>query len=73
MGCDPTGCGVVFAVRPSPTICHTVVCYWTEQVLYQFAGTDDGSRPTGDTTFDTAGHFIGTTFNGGANALGTGL
>jgi uncharacterized repeat protein (TIGR03803 family) len=71
MGCDTTGCGVVFAMRPPATFCQSVLCFWTEQVLYQFTGADDGSRPTGDTVFDSAGNFYGTTFNGGAGGLGT--
>jgi uncharacterized repeat protein (TIGR03803 family) len=49
-----------------------VLCYWTESVLYQFAGgTIDGSRPTGDTVFDAAGNLYGTTYNSGAANLGT--
>ena len=70
-GCGTDGCGLVFAIHPAATICHAVVCTWTEQVLYQFAGADDGSRPTGDTLFDSAGHFLGTTFNSGASGFGT--
>ena len=70
-GCNSTGCGVVFAMRPSASICHAIICYWSEQVLYEFTGADDGSQPTGDTVFNSSGAFIGTTFNSGANNLGT--
>ena len=71
MGCGSTGCGLVFAMRPPASFCHSVICYWTEDVLYQFAGGNDGSRPTGDIVFDTAGNFYGTTLNSGAAGMGT--
>jgi len=72
MGCSSTGCGIVFAMSPPASFCHSVLCYWNESVLYQFAGgTADGSRPTGDTVFDTAGNLYGTTYNAGAAGLGT--
>jgi uncharacterized repeat protein (TIGR03803 family) len=71
MGCGSSGCGVVFAMSPPASFCHSVVCYWTEDVLYQFSGGNDGSRPTGDTVFDAAGNFYGTAENSGAAGLGT--
>ncbi len=71
-GCSSTGCGVVFAMQPPATFCHSVTCYWSEDVLYQFAGgTNDGSEPTGDGVFDQAGNFYGTTFDSGASGVGT--
>ncbi|HUI83111.1 MAG TPA: choice-of-anchor tandem repeat GloVer-containing protein [Candidatus Binatia bacterium] len=70
-GCQSTGCGVVFALSPPARFCQSILCYWTEDVLYQFAGGDDGSRPTGDTVFDSARNFFGTTYNSGAGGLGT--
>ena len=45
--CNSPGCGVVFALRPPATFCHSVTCYWSEQVLYQFAGGNDGSPRAG--------------------------
>jgi uncharacterized repeat protein (TIGR03803 family) len=61
--CD--GCGTVFAMRPPATFCRSVVCTWSEQVLYRFVGNDDGARPTGDIAFDSAGHLFGTAYYGG--------
>src|SRR5271165_561582 len=71
MGCQSTGCGVVFTLQAPPTFCHSIQCYWSENVIYEFAGGNDGSRPTGDTVFDPTGNFYGTTFNSGANGVGT--
>lgn len=71
VACSSPGCGVIFALRPPATFCQSVICFWSEQVLYQFAGGNDGSRPTGDPVFDSAGNFIGTTYNGGASGVGT--
>ena len=65
------GCGTVFRLRPPATICRTVLCPWTETVLYQFSGFSDGANPGyGDLTFDQAGNIYGTTFFGGVNAQG---
>ncbi len=65
------GCGTVFNLRPSPAVCKTSLCPWTETVLYQFSGSSDGANPGyGDLTFDGAGHIYGTTYFGGNNAEG---
>jgi uncharacterized repeat protein (TIGR03803 family) len=69
--CSANGCGTVFAVRPPATFCHSVICYWSEQQLYQFTGDDDGARPTGDAVFDAAGNFFGSAFAGGPSQAGT--
>ena len=37
---------------------------WNEQVLYRFAGGDDGAYPQGGVVFDTAGNLYGTTAAG---------
>jgi len=65
------GCGTIFSLRPPASFCHSVTCFWTEQQLYQFTGNDDGARPTGDTVFDQAGNFYGTSFAGGPAGDGT--
>jgi hypothetical protein len=63
--------GGVFKLRPSPTPCRTVLCPWTETVLYAFTGGFDGARPNfGDVTFDHAGNMYGTTLLGGAGEQG---
>ncbi len=69
--CASPGCGVVFALRPPVTFCRSVTCYWSEQVVYQFAGGNDGSTPTGDILFDAARNLFGTTYNGGPASVGT--
>jgi uncharacterized repeat protein (TIGR03803 family) len=37
------GCGTVFHLRPPLSVCKTVLCAWTETVLYQFSGSSDGA------------------------------
>lgn len=39
------GCGVVFNLRPPAAICKSVICYWTETVIYGFRGGTDGANP----------------------------
>ncbi len=65
------GCGAVFNLRPPATLCKTVLCPWTETVIYSFAGSGDGANPGyGELTFDQAGDIYGTTYFGGNNAQG---
>jgi uncharacterized repeat protein (TIGR03803 family) len=60
----PSGCGSVFNLkRPK----HT----WTETVLYDFQGNNDGFYPTGNLAIDASGNLYGTTTQGGANGPGT--
>ncbi len=44
---------------------------WTETVLYDFQGLNDGQNPVGGLVVDEAGNFYGTTFDGGINGGGT--
>ena len=53
-GCSG-GCGVVFELTPSPG------GSWTESVLYNFTGRQDGVSPWGGLVFDNAGNLYGTT------------
>jgi uncharacterized repeat protein (TIGR03803 family) len=39
--------------------------FWTEKVLYEFTGGDDGDEPYSGVTFDQAGNLYGTTAAGG--------
>lgn len=65
------GCGVVFNLRPPASICRSIICPWTETVIYGFRGGADGANPGfGDLTFDHAGNIYGTTYFGGNNANG---
>jgi len=66
-GCYGYGCGTVFSLRPTPTVCKAALCPWTETVLYRFTDTPDANGPgLGDLVFDKAGNIYGTTFGGGA-------
>ncbi len=58
--------GTVFNLKPPVTACKTVLCSWTETVLYSFTGGSDGAIPRGDLVFDQAGNVYGTTQWGGA-------
>jgi uncharacterized repeat protein (TIGR03803 family) len=64
-----TGNGNVFKMRPSPTACKTALCPWSVDVLYDFEGGTDGSKPIG-LVFDHAGNIYGTTSAGGAFGRG---
>ncbi len=62
------GCGTVFNLRPSPTVCKTALCPWTETVLYAFTGTLSVTVLILDMVnliFDRTGNIYGTTYSGG--------
>ena len=60
------GCGTVFHLRPSPVVCRSIACPWTETILYRFTGGSDGAAPLfGDLVFDQAGNLYGTAAAGG--------
>ncbi|HZP24450.1 MAG TPA: choice-of-anchor tandem repeat GloVer-containing protein [Terriglobales bacterium] len=61
-------CGTVYKLTYS---CRSVVCTWSESVLYRFQGGSDGSAPVGGIVFDSAGNIYGTTSTGGAGGCGT--
>ena len=58
------GCGTVFKLSQSNGI-------WTENVLYAFAGGNDGALPYAAVAFDAAGNLYGTTTSGGPYGSGT--
>lgn len=60
-----TGNGAVYELSPNGQ------GGWTEQVIYSFQGTTDGSYPTGALVFDQSGNLYGATTTGGANGGGT--
>ena len=63
--------GTVFKLTPPASVCHAVLCPWTETILYNFTNGADGSGPYyGDLTFDQAGNIYGTTIYGGASGMG---
>jgi len=59
------GYGTVFELKLSGGV-------WSETVLHSFtAGTTDGAYPKAPLTFDSAGNLYGTTYQGGADNVGT--
>jgi len=61
-----SGAGVVFELaKPQGSGA------WTETILYNFTGSNDGSQPYGGLIFDSAGNLYGTTFQGGTSSAGT--
>jgi uncharacterized repeat protein (TIGR03803 family) len=63
------GCGTVYNLQPPPTVCHAIICYWHETVLFPFVTGPGGVYPLGAVAFDHAGNIYGTTNLG--NGLGT--
>lgn len=61
--CAGDGCGTIYELTKSGN-------RWTETVLYNFTGGDDGSGPGGPVVFDNSGNLYGTTPDGGVNGEG---
>jgi len=59
IGCNGSGCGVVFKLTPHPD------GSWTESIVHQFTGGKDGGTPLAGLIFDKAGNLYGTTVIGG--------
>lgn len=57
--------GTVFKLTPNPG------GSWTESVLHDFQGGNDGNNPAGGVIVDAAGSLYGTTLFGGPNTHGT--
>jgi uncharacterized repeat protein (TIGR03803 family) len=53
-GCGGFGCGTIFKLSPSGS-------GWSEQTLYSFQDSSDGSDPQGGVIADSAGNFYGST------------
>ena len=52
--------GNVFSLRPAASVCKTVFCPWTQEVIYRFNGGSDGANPQSEVAFDQAGNLYGT-------------
>ncbi len=61
--CAGDGCGVVYELSPFRG-------GWSQTVLYNFTGANDGFGPGGPVVFDKHGNLYGTTPDGGAHAFG---
>ncbi len=59
-GTQGFGCGVAFRLTRTG-----------KEILYEFKGTPDGESPESPLVEDTAGNFYGTTYQGGADGLGS--
>jgi uncharacterized repeat protein (TIGR03803 family) len=61
--CSGDGCGVVYELSPFRG-------GWSQTVLYDFTGRNDGFGPGGPVVFDKSGNLYGTTPDGGSHAAG---
>jgi uncharacterized repeat protein (TIGR03803 family) len=59
--------GTVFKLTPPASGSKA----WSESVVWSFNGSGDGSVPSTQMTFDSAGNLYGTCYEGGANGTGT--
>jgi uncharacterized repeat protein (TIGR03803 family) len=57
--CGTVGCGTVFELSPGTN------GQWTETILYNFQGHNDGLEPLAGLIFDAAGNLYGTAASGG--------
>lgn len=64
----PGGCGIVFQLRPPVTKGGV----WTERILYDFKGGNDGSEPNSALAMDSSGNLYGTSSWGGGNLYAEG-
>ena len=62
--CTGDGCGTVFKLTP-------VGDSWSESIIYNFLGGDDGFGPGSGLVFNSAGHLFSTTPDGGKFSAGT--
>jgi len=58
------GPGTVYELKPSGS-------KWTESIIWNFTGNDDGGNPYNGVTLDGAGKIFGTTLAGGVNNSGS--
>ncbi len=57
-------CGVVYRLQPSPSICKSASCPWTQTVLHWFTGNNgDGCNPLGAQVY-SSGNLYGSTLSG---------
>lgn len=59
------GCGIVFSLKPHPTVQPSPLTPWIETQIYQFTLDPDGAYPRNNIVFDAAGNLYGTGANGG--------
>lgn len=64
--CGEFGCGTVYAARPPQTVCRTVSCPWSAN-LVSFEQVNGDTVGFVDPVFDSAGNMYVTTITGGGN------
>jgi uncharacterized repeat protein (TIGR03803 family) len=62
--------GVAYNLRARPTVCPSILCPWTDNVIHIFGRGTDAAQPLGGMTFDSAGNLYGTTSEGGDSGNG---
>ena len=67
--CDGSCVARFSSLRPSPSICHSVSCSWTENILYQFSGITDAFQG-GGLVSDRDGNLYGVGGGGGTDMSG---
>jgi hypothetical protein len=67
---SPYGCGALFSLTPPARNPRSVVYSWTELLLHNFTGNNDGGPRPGALLFDSAGNMYGTSFWGGPTQSG---
>lgn len=63
LACNGYGCGAIFELKPNGGS-------WTESILYQFTGGNDGAQPYGTPIRGPRGKLLGTASAGGASGYG---
>jgi len=65
------GCGAVYNLLPSGSVCKTVSCPWSATAIASFTDAANGGSPNFvDPIFDQAGNLYGTTAVGGMTGVG---
>lgn len=68
--CFDFGCGSVYNLRPSPTVCNTTNCPWAGRAILSLDGESGGAFPNFvDPVFDVAGNLYGTAAQGGSSGI----
>ena len=65
------GCGAVYNILPTATVCKTFSCPWTGNAIASFTDQANGGNPNFvDPVFDQQGNLYGTTAIGGSTGVG---
>ena len=67
---SPYGCGTLFNLTPPAHNPRSIIYSWTELLLHNFTGNNDGGPLPGALLFDGPGNMYGTSFWGGPTQSG---